>query len=543
MKMRLFLTAVTAVLAMVTIVPNEWPRITRAEGQGYDVLASTRTDSSPYTLGYDTTRITRPLLPDGRPDYLTALNEMASKGVTKDNNAAVLIMPALDDGSLLGSQLRKKVIEVLGVSLPTEGTCFKAFAGHEAGPGTDSFRAYEYGIAKPWRSGDHPALASWVKENQKPLDTVRDATGRSRWYIPLVTEERVPTLESIQRPKYKRFIDVAEALVIRANLAAGEGRIEEALADLLAVYRFGILLDQDPTLVGPFNGISLTSISQKVMKVYATTGALSRRQAQHLAHDLIAAGALPRLTIAVDGLERFGMLSAIALTATQPVEQVAETLEGFVGGEENVIPQAGSLDIDEEMKEGWKQVNWNALLKQANGRYDEIVDAMKLPTFAERVEVLRKRIQSLQVASRNFSLSPDYPDQWTELLGNVFVSPHAMRVGDQRSVYEALQLRSDLNNVYGDLTILSLALCAFKAENGKYPDNLSALAPEFLPKVPQDFCSGKPFIYKNTAEGYILYSVGENMKDDGGKTKAEGGDDLIVRATDASSQPSSRRGS
>jgi len=82
-----------------------------------------------------------------------------------------------------------------------------------------------------------------------------------------------------------------------------------------------------------------------------------------------------------------------------------------------------------------------------------------------------------------------------------------------------------------DLAIVAVALAAHKAEKGKYPDKLEALSPEYLKAVPNDFCSGKPFIYKTDDKGgYILYSVGENMKDDGGKTREEGGDDLVVKS-------------
>jgi hypothetical protein len=52
-----------------------------------------------------------------------------------------------------------------------------------------------------------------------------------------------------------------------------------------------------------------------------------------------------------------------------------------------------------------------------------------------------------------------------------------------------------------------------------------------LPAMPDDLFSGKPLIYKPEAGGYLLYSVGVNGKDDGGRTfdDAPPGDDLVVR--------------
>ncbi|MFB3892308.1 MAG: hypothetical protein ACE15C_09835 [Phycisphaerae bacterium] len=44
------------------------------------------------------------------------------------------------------------------------------------------------------------------------------------------------------------------------------------------------------------------------------------------------------------------------------------------------------------------------------------------------------------------------------------------------------------------------------------------------------FAGGKDFIYKPAATGYILYSVGGNLTDDGGMDRDHGGDDLVVEA-------------
>ena len=41
--------------------------------------------------------------------------------------------------------------------------------------------------------------------------------------------------------------------------------------------------------------------------------------------------------------------------------------------------------------------------------------------------------------------------------------------------------------------------------------------PDYLSQVPIDPYSGRPLIYRRTAEGYLLYSVGSNRVDDGGQ--------------------------
>src|SRR4051812_16314697 len=44
----------------------------------------------PFTVGKETTRIVGPLRADGTVDYVAAVNELLSKGVTPENNGFVL---------------------------------------------------------------------------------------------------------------------------------------------------------------------------------------------------------------------------------------------------------------------------------------------------------------------------------------------------------------------------------------------------------------------------------------------------------------------
>lgn len=63
---------------------------------------------------------------------------------------------------------------------------------------------------------------------------------------------------------------------------------------------------------------------------------------------------------------------------------------------------------------------------------------------------------------------------------------------------------------------VELALQEYRGRRGAYPEALAALAPAILPVVPDDPYSGQPFRYLTGHGGYKLYSVGPNLKDDGG---------------------------
>jgi len=66
------------------------------------------------------------------------------------------------------------------------------------------------------------------------------------------------------------------------------------------------------------------------------------------------------------------------------------------------------------------------------------------------------------------------------------------------------------------LSKLGLALAAFRAEHGRFPARLDDLRPQYFTTVPGDLYSGDSLRYRVEPDGYLLYSVGANGRDDGG---------------------------
>lgn len=66
-------------------------------------------------------------------------------------------------------------------------------------------------------------------------------------------------------------------------------------------------------------------------------------------------------------------------------------------------------------------------------------------------------------------------------------------------------------------TQAGLACKIYKNNTGHYPENLEALVPEILAKVPIDPFTGKPLVYKIENGELLIYSLGSNLKDDGGR--------------------------
>jgi len=75
-----------------------------------------------------------------------------------------------------------------------------------------------------------------------------------------------------------------------------------------------------------------------------------------------------------------------------------------------------------------------------------------------------------------------------------------------------------------NVAVTAIALKRYQLKHVNYPPNLNSLVPEFLPSVPLDPVDGQPLRYRRNADGtFLLYSVGENGKDDGGNPSLEPG--------------------
>ena len=85
---------------------------------------------------------------------------------------------------------------------------------------------------------------------------------------------------------------------------------------------------------------------------------------------------------------------------------------------------------------------------------------------------------------------------------------------------------------------LAFAVTAYRIDHGKYPVRLTAVVPKYLAKLPKDrFNNDADFQYTSQGNQCLLYSVGLNGVDDGGKgsedrEKEEHGgdwDDISIR--------------
>jgi hypothetical protein len=487
----------------------------------------------PIVVSPQTTYITSPLGPDGLPDYEKYILDDYRKGVTPQNNAAALLWAALWPGGLEPADYAPIAAE-LGLSRvpstkdaitdPYEGAVkdsisawlkkqkpksaavpqnssdestnsMTAPAENDDGP---AFTVVDSAESCPWTTQQIPPLAKWVAENQKPLDQMVEASTRSRCYFPspsMLMQERAGLIAMLL-PGVQSVRTAGRTLLIRAMFHAGEKQGEAAWRDLLAVHRIGRLTAQGKTMVEQLVGMAIDGMARDGTLALLDQQSLTVEQVQKIQRDLVSLEYFNGVANSMDSMERLAYLDTVVQLATQKMPFSDPSFE-----------QLSYLNHI--------RVNWNVALEKGNDFYDRLVKAAQIPQYAARKQALA------QFDSELIQLASEAKRPGT-LLGGV-INP-ASRSETVASAILAIFLPAtaaameaqDRSNTMLDLERLAAALAMYRIRNGNYPDKLDQLVPDVLDKLPVDLYYGKPFVYKRTADGYLLYSMGANGNDDGG---------------------------
>jgi hypothetical protein len=172
-------------------------------------------------------------------------------------------------------------------------------------------------------------------------------------------------------------------------------------------------------------------------------------------------------------------------------------------------------------------------MRSANQWCDRLVAALRIKNRAAREKELRQihwDFGTLRVRVAN----PDYRTKLFLALGST--KTRSENLGDlmlalSMPAMGKVQNAADRTRQVHDNLTLAFALAWYHRDHGRYPKTLDALAPKYVKEIPPDLFSGKPLIYPPSGSGYLLYSVGVNGKDEGGRGEEDmaPGDYLSVR--------------
>jgi hypothetical protein len=483
-------------------------------------------------LGEETTYVTGPLDKEGYIDYETALNERLSKGITPEKNANVLIWKAIGPHPER-DPISPEFFRWLGIEVPAErGDYFFSLQTYlrdrlqvDVDGRVAILQQQQPRVGqRPWTAKDFPHIAEWLKANEKPLALIVEATRLPEYYIPRIspkTEKGPGPLMKALLPGVQRCREVSAALVIRAQLHVGEGDFDRAWQDLLACHRLARLLARGGSFIESLVGVATEAIAIPGDVAWLDRAQPSAKQARDRLRDLQDLPPFPPLADKMDLSERIAFLDVLQLVRRRGSGVLME-LEG-------PPPAKGS---DREMVQDAAWIDWGPALRSHNRWYDRLAATLRVKDRAEREKQLGRIEQDLKALMQEAKDVQGF-------IGTLLAGKADKAVGKKISdiliglaipAYCRVQNAADRAEQVQANLYVAFALAAYRADHGHYPAKLDELAPEYLPVIPGDIFSGKALIYRPAEVGYLLYSVGENGKDDGGRGYDDPpGDDLSVR--------------
>ncbi|HEY5910165.1 MAG TPA: hypothetical protein VJA21_06125 [Verrucomicrobiae bacterium] len=280
-----------------------------------------------------------------------------------------------------------------------------------------------------------------------------------------------------------------------------EGRMEEALQDLEALAACAQVNRDDYTLVAQMIRVAIAGLGLAVTWEALQAPGWTERQLERLQKawepvDLVDALERGFVGIRAGGEETWGLAHRGA--GGQQLRKLFVlnactnlTVQTFMS-DYVLFPIYKLTGIDEDEL---------FYLESIQGTISAIRLIKKGQPWTEAADGLNQASVKLDKISR----SPQRFQHWLSFL----VMPNCIRAVQAGTRNETLR----------QLTLTAIALKRFQMRHGTLPLNLRALSPEILAAPTYDPLSGQPLQYIVKDDGrYILYSVGQDGRDDGGET-------------------------
>jgi hypothetical protein len=284
---------------------------------------------------------------------------------------------------------------------------------------------------------------------------------------------------------YTQEVRVAGSLLdYDAATLVANGRVDEAIESCHAILNCGRGLGDEPTLISQLVRMAMVALAkdatERTLGLGEPTAGLAEVQAAFEAETFV-----PRLTYGLRG-ERAMMFLLI-----QSID------DGLVPPEElaDLIGQSGSSN-GATLRNRYAMIAYRKHLpgQQATmiDLFNRLIEADKLPA-PERPDAFDR----VDLPPRNFE---------NILVYLLFPAIKKVAEADTRT------------RAHCATTVAALACERYRRQVGYWPKSLAAIPRDILPMVPGDPYTGRPLLYRPTADGLIVYAVGPNGVDDGGAT-------------------------
>ena len=354
-------------------------------------------------------------------------------------------------------------------------------------------------------------IVKWIEDNQAAWREFLAGSSKSYCYreYQYYDGQEDELLWSIGISHLNRMKMLTRLGIWRSQIAKENGRIQESIDDCMAVVKAGSHWQGRGTLVEQLVGLAMERIAYDEILHILAAKSFSTDQLKRLQHQLSQFYPQGYPLINMEG-ERIAFMDTVQRIFT----------DGGPGGG-HLIPQKigmfGNMYDIEEVAEDipvGKKFFKNAALTSIcllHARRDAtIATGNHVYELAEKIVKMSpgQRHESDISSIEEFIISmPKYRYTLLE-----YVIPAALRVSEL--LY--------WGKVLHQATIAILAIQQWNLDKGEYPATLDELIKAgYLKELPIDPYSDKSLIYKKTENNFVLYSVGRNFEDDGGKVFIE----------------------
>lgn len=327
---------------------------------------------------------------------------------------------------------------------------------------------------------------SVVPPNEQYFALLDEAAGIHSCAFQIDYNQREPFATTF--PHLKHLREAGDMLELRALLLAAEGRDDDALTCCGTMFRLAEHTQKTPLLIAQLVAYSIHERAAETLEHVVTAGTPSAEVCKSLFDQLADVDQGKPFMSALDS-ELAWSIAIYGWLRKAPLNEVAGLLfEGMQGVPDSGWMRAGAwvytrgarplLNLDElAYVHGW-------------GRYRQAM-AAPWPEAEQRCQEI---------------------DAWV----NDLLDIRALAVKVMVPIYCPYRLRRDESEARVGAAQIGLALEAWRTDRGRYPESLDDVEAAGW-HLPSDPFGGAPFHYRKQGDGFVVWSVGPDMDDDGAK--------------------------
>ncbi len=313
-----------------------------------------------------------------------------------------------------------------------------------------------------------------LADNHEALDLLHQSAGIEQSRYPVDLQRGLSAL----LPHISEMSKAARLLALEAVAHADRGEAEPAAQAIADAYALARTLLHEPTMISQTtryvcNAIAANALERVLNRVVLTESSLAELDGVlRTAHDPNA------LANALIGQRCLGQEAFLHPNSV-----------GFGGAQDSQKPSLFAIEARRAI--GVLDREWATYLDLMQ----QYVEAARLPA-SEQLAAFRKTDARYEALPRSYGIVHSIMPSMTTLVSVDLVNQARLQTAQT-----------------------ALAVERYRIATSRLPADLADLVPAYLDGVPEDPFDGRPLRYKTLHAGYLLYSIGRDETDNGGKER------------------------